>query len=77
MMEEARTCFLMGKWFATVQEMLDYEQQWKDLPVDIRQFAVFLAQRLKEAEQNLSANPEFSNRTLYRMLRQHTEWTEQ
>lgn len=77
MLDEAKTLFLMGKWFATVQEVVDHYQKWKDDPVDIKQFAVFLAQRLREAETNLLANPTFSNRTLHRMLRGHTDWVDE
>ena len=66
--------YIKGKIFDTLGEALKYEVEWRDAPVDLEEFAVFLKTRLDEAHINLKINPKFTNRMLHTMLRESTEW---
>jgi len=68
------SCFYHGKYFDSPQDMTEYARKWPDLPADLEYYRVFLDQRMKEAEMNVQANPEFTNRHLFSLLMMHTEW---
>jgi hypothetical protein len=73
-MTKEKEFYYHGKSFESMDEMVEYALSWPDLPVDLEDFRDFLEQRFKEAEMNVAANPNFSNRTLYLLLRMNTDW---
>ena len=68
--------FFHGKFFDTMEEMLDYARKWPESPVDLEWFKTFLDQRYQEAILNAQMNPEFDNIDLFRMLRVSTDWVD-
>jgi hypothetical protein len=65
-----------GKEFDNEEEWKAYIKQWPDQPLDLEGYRLFLDQRYREAECNLSINPNFSTKTAYKLLRINTDWTE-
>ena len=69
--------YYQGKFFDTLQEMLEYANKWPDLPFDLQAYKVFLNMRLEEAITNSSINKTLTNRAVYRILRMNTDWCDQ
>ena len=63
-----------GKFFETFQEMVEALKIWDDEPCDLAYYREFLDERFREAELNLQANPEVTNRTIFKLLRMNTDW---
>lgn len=72
----AQLIYLKGKTFNSMEDAMAYETKWRDEPADLDDFKRFLSQRCLEARTNAEANPEFTNRLLYKLLRMHTDWVE-
>jgi len=69
--------YCKGKFFDTFDEMMEYNKKWPDSPLDLAHYREFLDQRFKEAELNVNANPDITNRTIFKMLRWCTDWTDE
>lgn len=65
-----------GKFFNTFEEMMEALKIWNDEPCDLEYYRQFLDERFREAEMNVHANPEVTNRTIFRLLRMNTDWVD-
>lgn len=69
--------YAQSKFFETLEEMTEFLQKWPDEPFDLNYYHAFLNDRFREAQLNVQANPEITNRTIFKLLRMNTDWTEE
>ena len=67
--------YLLGKVHDSLEDAIAYEIKWRDEPADLEYYKKFLDWRLSEAHVNVSVNPAFTNRMLYKLLRANTDWS--
>lgn len=49
-MEKEKQAYFAGKYFDTVDEMLEYSSKFPDMPLDLEWYRDFLDMRFREAE---------------------------
>jgi hypothetical protein len=67
--KESTKASIHGKYFDTVEEMVEYADIWPTLPANIEFFKSFLETRLEELEINLMMNPDMTNEEAFELLR--------
>jgi len=67
--------YFHGKRFKTLQELMDYHEKWKDMPLDLIEYRHFLDDQFCIATANKENNPNVTNRMIFSLLREATDWT--
>jgi hypothetical protein len=74
---ETSQYFSHRKYFETLEEMLQYCENWGDMPLDLKEFENQMKIRIQEAKDNYELRGgNFTNRDAYRLLRMSTDWVD-
>ena len=75
-MESKKDFYCLGKYFSTFEEMMEFNDKWPEMEVDLDYLKMFFDDRFKEAKMNKQANPSFTNRQAFTLLKMSCEWCE-